>query len=448
MLATKENKGVLKMSVVINTNVDALKIQSILTNSTNKLSQSMQRMSSGLKINSAADDAAGTVISARMNVQLSGNKTCQNNIQNANAMLATAEGNIDVVLENVSRIRDLTLQAKNGTYSTEEKAALQQEVDERILEINRVSDSAKFSQLQLFGGDLAEDGITFQVGANSSANDTIEISSEKGVFDTLNFYDILTLSTPAQDAVSATSIDTVKDFKTKSEITSKDDWTAGDQGVYYATDKKQFYEVKNTAAAGETAKYEAVKVERIKYTDATVDNTLTKAVSNGKTGDGETVTVEKGKLYKGLDDKMYMCTDTTSKTLVEVPSSIPTGDADAQEASVTNPFTEGTFDLSEMTAGEDTTAGTFAQAIKTLDEAIDNLTVRKSAIGSAQSRMQSALSTLTTQYTNLSSAKSIITDADIASEASAYTQNQILQQVSVSLLAQANQAPSVALSLL
>ena len=89
----------------------------------------------------------------------------------------------------------------------------------------------------------------------------------------------------------------------------------------------------------------------------------------------------------------------------------------------------------------------FDAAIKSLDNAIDNITDRKSIIGSAGNRMDSALATLTTQYENLSSAKSVITDADIAAEASNFTQQQILQQVSTSLLAQANQAPSIALSL-
>ena len=91
------------MAVVINTNVDSLKIQNILSGSTSKMSQSMQRMSTGLKINSAKDDAAGSVISARMQVQLNGNKIAQNNVQNGNAMLSTAEGNLDVILDNVSK---------------------------------------------------------------------------------------------------------------------------------------------------------------------------------------------------------------------------------------------------------------------------------------------------------------------------------------------------------
>ena len=284
------------MAVIINTNVDSLKIQGILTNSTNKMSTSMQRMSSGLKINSAKDDAAGTVIAARMNVQLNGNKIAQNNIQNGMAMLSTAEGNLDVIEENVSRIRDLTLQAKNGTYSDKEIEAMQDEVDQRIAEIDRVNNSAKYSETKLFDG--AGTAVNFQVGANGDTNNVITASNE--IFAKTNF----------------------------SAITK-----------------------------GTTA----------------FDLATMKAATSGQT------------LEKGLAD---------------------------------------------------------------LDAAIDDITGRKSKIGSAQNRLESALDTLTIQYENLSSAKSIITDADIASEASSFTQQSILQQVSTSLLAQANQAPSVALSLI
>lgn len=282
------------MSVVINTNVDSLKIQSILGNSTNKLSQAMERMSTGLKVNSAKDDAAGTVISARMQVQLDGNEIAQKNVQNGNAMLATAEGHLDVVEDNLVRIRDLTLQAKNGTYSAEEIKAMQDEVGQRIQEIDRVSKSSKYSTLKLFDdATLQEKGVIFQVGAN--ADDDNEIAADKSLF---------------------------------------------------------------------------AKVE-----------------------------------FKSL-----------------------TG-------------TEGDFDLTKMSAA------TFKTAVANLDKAIDNVTGRKSTIGSVQNRLESALDTLTTQFENLSSAKSIITDADIASEASKFTQQNILQQVATSLLAQANQAPGIALSL-
>ena len=274
----------------------------------------MQRMSSGLKILNAKDDAAGTVISARMAVQLNGNQIAQKNVQNASALLAPAEGNLDVVQENVSRIRDLTLQAKNGTYSDEEIDAMQDEVNERIKEINRVSYSAKYSQLQLFGDadGLADEGATFQVGADAGVNNTITAGAE--LFQSVEF--------SAMTGAASFSLSKI--------------------------------------AAGQAITY----------------------TQNGNTAPTK-----------------------------------ETGETD--------------FDV----------------AIKALDKAIDNITSRKSIIGSAGNRMDSALDTLTIQYENLSSAKSIITDADVASEASNFTQQQILQQVSTSLLAQANQAPSIALSL-
>lgn len=300
------------MAVVINTNVDSIKIQHSLTNATNKMSSTMQRMSTGLKINSAKDDAAGTVIAARMQVKLDGNQICQNNIQNANAMLSTVEGNLDVVEDNLTRIRDLTLQAKNGTYSSDEVKAMQDEVAERIAEIDRISTSAKYSQLSLFNdtkANLQTKGVTFQVGSSYEKDNTIDVS--KSLFASVAFKSLTGL---------------------------------------------------------------------------------------------------------GTDDKAFSLEDLYGK------DNYGTDDAVKE--------------------------GSFAEAIEKLDAGLTKIAERKSLIGSAQNRLDSALNTLTTQYTNLSSAKSIITDADIAAEASNYTQAQILQQVSTSLLAQANQAPSIALSLI
>ncbi len=298
------------MAVVINTNVDSIKIQGLLTKSTNNLSKAMERLSSGLKVNSAKDDAAGTVIAARMQVQLEGNKTAQNNVQNGDAMLSTAEGNLDVIQDNLSRIRDLTLQAKNGTYSAEEIQAMQDEVDERMAEIDRISTSSKYSSLSLFNDEkLQQDGVTFQVGADYTEDNTI------------------------------------------------------------LADSSIFQKVTFSSLTGFAAGFDLTNMNHDAATPAGPDTP------------------------------------------------------------------------------EQPAAGSYAEAVQKLDEALDNITARKSEIGSAQNRLESALDTLTTQYENLSSAKSIITDADVASEASNFTQQQILQQVSTSLLAQANQAPAIALSL-
>ncbi|MBQ8634547.1 hypothetical protein IJ425_00150 [bacterium] len=321
------------MAVVINTNVDSIKINNILSGATQRMSDTMQRMSSGLQILSAKDDAAGTVISARMEVQLNGNLIAQKNVQNANALLSTAEGNLDVIEDNIQRIRDLTLQAKNGTYSEEEIQAMQDEVAERIAEVDRINDSAMHSSLRLFG-DVADDGKTAAGLAKSGA--TFQVGPNDGVDNTIK------------------------------------------------ADSSLFKSVEFSAMTG------AVNFNLVSIYQQVA----------GKTVDaGETT-------YKANSDNL------------------------TAEAKKTN--TEETE---------------FDQAIRALDLAIDNITARKSIIGSAGNRMDSALDTLTTQYENLSSAKSIITDADIAQEASKYTQESILQQVSTSLLAQANQAPSIALSL-
>ena len=390
----------------------------------------MQRMSSGLKINSAKDDAAGTVISARMAVQLDGNLIAQKNVQNANALLSTVEGNVDVVLDNISRIRDLTLQAKNGTYSTEEKQAMQDEVAQRIAEINRVSDSAKYSQLELFGGDIATSGLTFQVGTNATANDVIE--ADKSLFGSIKFLDLVNAGSEEGDTSIANFQATTHDnawFETAGNKIS------GNVGkVFYNTDEHKMY-VGVSDAKGDISFEEYDKNLKFTKLEVAIDEN-----TQAGTGDGKIEGLAVGNIYETKDGDKIVVTavkgvdEATKTTFVKLE--------DYAGAEAGSYATDSAFDISAMDKDG------YTNAVNALDAAIDNLTSRKSLVGSLGNRLDSALDTLTTQNTNLTSAKSIITDADIASEAASYTQNQILQQVSTSLLAQANQAPSIALSLL
>ena len=328
------------MSVVINTNVDSTKIQNCLTNATKDLSKTMERMSSGLKVKSAQDDAAGCVISARMKVQLNGTQIAQNNIQNAKSLLSTTEGNLDVISDNLSRIRDLTLQAKNGTYSAEEIKAMDDEVQERIQEINRVSYSAKYSSSFLFNNGkvvtqqqdtgLGGLGATFQAGPNAGDDNTVV--ADKSLFASVEF--------SAMSGIGNFSL------------------------------------VKISAGEGDSIEYGKNSVQ---YNNGGTLESTPKVIKNDGTANANT--------------------------------------------------------------------SDFDKAVLAMDRAIDNITDRKSIIGSAGNRLDSALSTLKTQFENLESANSLIIDADIASDASKYTQSSILQQVSTSLLAQANSAPSIAMSL-
>jgi flagellin len=461
-------------------------------------------MSSGLKINSAKDDAAGTVISARMGVQLDGNKICQQNVQNANALLSTAEGNIDIVLDNVSRIRDLTLQAKNGNYSKEEISAMQSEVSQRIQEIDRVSDVSKFSQLQLFGGEELNEGASFQVGTNSGEENVIKVTNDDNIFSSIKFNDILKVSGAIDESlIGGFNIETPDALPSNENAKDGVIYQNAATGSYYKKGATNLVQCTETGAAISTT---ALPTDNTGTTNATVAGlaevgkalydatTNSYKVCTSKTGD-ETVTTKwadcdengaikvaekptagnmeaglkyvdasTGKYYTKVDTSVVECDKYGNqfKTTAQIDAinnanvddiyfdsdkEVYVKFTDTNKYEVLNEdavaYTEDSpFDLTTMTQAD------FSKALDSLDSAIDDLTARKSSIGSFESRLDSAMNALTTQYTNLTSAKSIITDSDIASEASAYTQNQILQQVSTSLLAQANQAPSIAMSLI
>ena len=161
------------MAIVVNTNVDSLKVQRNLNSATTSMSKAVERLTTGLKINQAADDAAGLVIAKGLEAQQRGSVVAQNNAQTGINLLQTAEGNLNVIQEHLLRIRDLTLQAMNGGYSAEEVKAMEDEVVERTAEIDRISNAAKFNEFQLFpvGG---ADPLVLQIGAQSDkATNTI-----------------------------------------------------------------------------------------------------------------------------------------------------------------------------------------------------------------------------------------------------------------------------------
>ena len=168
------------MAIVVNTNIQSIKVQNNLNSVTDAMNQAMERMTTGLKINSAADDAAGLVISKGIEVQTRGSQVAKSNAQSGINLLQTAEGNLAVMQDNFMRIRDLTLQAMNGGQTEEQLAAMQEEATARLAEIDRIATGAKFNTFDLFGGathDGADEKVTLQIGTGSdSATNTLEIS--------------------------------------------------------------------------------------------------------------------------------------------------------------------------------------------------------------------------------------------------------------------------------
>ena len=282
------------MSIVINTNVSSILVQRSLQNSTESIGKSLEKLSTGFRINKAADDAAGLTISESLKSQARGAQTAANNAQTGINLLQTAEGDLSIIQDNLQRIRDLAVQAANGTNGSAERTAIQAEVQERVNEINRISDSSSFNNIRLLDGTAS--GLSLQIGPNAN---------------------------PSLNSISITG-------GTTNPLADVDASALGISGVSAA-------------------------------------------------------------------------------------------------------FASGTA---------------AASYIASLDTAISSVSSRRSTIGSLQNRLESAISSLNIQYENMSASEYRIRDVDVADEAATLTKNQILQQASATLLAQANQAPSIALSLI
>lgn len=162
------------MSLTVNTNMQALKIQSNLSSATTKMNNAMERMSSGSKINSAKDDAAGLAVSTTLQKTIGASKVATDNVKIGADLLMTAEGTLDVIMSNLVRVRDLTEQSANGTYSQTDKQGIASEVNARLTEIIALAGQCTFNGVGLFGGTAATSGITLQAGISNT--DTITLS--------------------------------------------------------------------------------------------------------------------------------------------------------------------------------------------------------------------------------------------------------------------------------
>lgn len=284
------------MAITVNTNIAAMNIQKNLSSATSDMNKAMVRMSTGSKINSAADDAAGLAVSTSLEKTISSSKVASQNVQIGSNLLTTTEGTLEVIKSNVQRIRDLAEQSANGTYSTTDRNAMKAEALQRASEIDRLATSTKFNGLNLLCSDSqTTSGIAIQVGTDSGDGDSITISAS--VFASANV------------------------------------------------------------------------------------------------------------------------------SMIGLGNSTAIGNAFA-------------------------TASASKAFLTSCDSALTNITNRETTIGAFQNRLSAAGENLEVQRTNLSAANSTIKDADVAEESANYVQAQILQQASASLLASANQAPSIALTLI
>lgn len=381
------------MSQVINSNVMSLNAQRNLSTSGSQLAQSLQRLSSGLRINGAKDDAAGLAISQRFTAQIRGLSTAMRNAQDAVSLTQTAEGALGSVSNNLQRMRELAVQASNGTNSQVDRDALNSEFTQLKNEIQRVAEQTKFAGMALLDGSFS--GVNFQVGANVGEVVTISSLANVQVASLGGTYSRFT------DSITASSL---SGFGTAI--------AAGDLTIN-GTD------IGAIAAAGNAQERAGQLVEAINRVSAT-------------TGVGASYDAAAG-----------------SVTLTSAAAVTVAGGAD--DATIAG-WANGSVGTSTTTTGVNgaslSSYTNAQQAIGMIDKAIASVNTSRATVGSIQSRFDSTIANLMTTNENLTASRSRIMDADFAEETAKLTRAQVLQQAGVAMLAQANAVPQNVLSLL
>ena len=336
------------MSLSINTNVASLTVQRHFNSTTATMNDVMEKMTTGFKINSAADDAAGYGVVKEMESVLSSYDVAETNGQMGSSLLNTQEGVLEIVGSYLQRIRDLTEQAANGTYATSSREAIALEVAQRMEEMNRLCDITDFNGLKLLDGSQT-DGVNLQVGINSGEENVI----------------LLDASLFASAKVTA-----LMQLETLGGVSTASQGAQDDTYKYLCEADGQYYE------------------------NAMVAQLTNDGLINGGAIDTDAMTIT------ALCNSVFK-NDNSSRAFLDI-----------------------------------------------VDIAVDDVTQRATEIGAYMNRVDSAVESIAVQADNLTEAKSLIKDADIAEISSDFIAAQILQQAGATMLTTANQTPSIALNLI
>ena len=374
----------------INNNIMALNAHRQLAVNQSNASKSMERLSSGMRINRAGDDAAGLAISEKMRGQIRGLKQASRNAQDGISLIQTAEGALNETHSILQRMRELAVQASNDTNNEVDRAEIQKEINQLIDEIDRIGNQTEFNTKTLLDGGFS---AKFHIGANSTQSIELSIGNMK-----------------TDNIGERTSIV----FEANSGLDSKTIDYSGTSGSFTVTVDGTDYKV--------TLDKE--------YTDlaGVVD-----AINEQLAGSGVTA------LYNGTD-----AIKLTSEKAFTV------GTTDATETTVTTGAMLNTLkvDPESVTTGGVLTQSDADSAITAINNAIETVSAERSKLGAYQNRLEHTIANLGTSAENLQAAESRIRDLDMAEEIMAFTKNNILQQAATAMLAQANMAPQSVLQLL
>ncbi len=400
------------MAMTINTNIVSINAQRNLGLSGSSLGTAMQRLSSGLRVNSAKDDAAGLAISQRMSTQVRGLTVAARNANDGISLAQTAEGALGKVGDMLQRMRDLAVQSSNATNSKSDREALQAELSQLRDEVDRVAKTTTFNGAKLLDGSFM--GGVFQVGANSGDNITVGALGNMKADELGNSM----YSTSGAVAVADT------------------DMTAMATAIKAADAAGRTVSI---TGANNTA---AVDVEIAQSANITDEEALGKVVEaiNSKTADtGVTAYLEVDSAgAKSLQFRATAKADGTAGTVTITGVGLPT----VTMAAATNDKLKGLDDVDITTQ-----AGSW-DALQNIDSAISKVSSVRGELGAIQTRFEKSIENIESMNENLTAARGRIIDADFASETAALSRAQILQQAGTAMVSQANQLPQQVLSLL
>ncbi len=376
------------MSISVNTNISAMTAQRYMNNATAAQADSMEKLSSGSKINSAADDASGLQISNRMTAQTRGLNVAVRNANDGMSIAQTAEGAMKETTNVLQRLRDLSLQSSNGSNTDADRQAMQEEASSLTDELNRIAETTSFAGTRLINGEFGTK--SFQIGADSGEAVAMTLNSMRA--------DEATMGGKSYFAEEGRDIN----------------WTVGKENtqfnVTYNDKNGSPQEIQISAKAGDDIEELATYI-------------------NGQTNELSASVTEDGVL------QVFMSGETISSPL-------------EFNGSLANELKMGGESDDTVASMDLTTVGGAQRSIDVIDAALEYVDGNRASLGAFQNRFESAIKNLTNINENITDSNSQIKDTDFAKETTNLTKTQILSQSSSSILAQAKQAPSMAMSLL
>jgi flagellin len=480
------------MALTLNTNIDSLTAQNNLTGSQALLSQSLQRLSSGLRINSAADDAAGLAISQQFTTQINGTNQAVNNANDAVSEAQTAGGALSTIVNNLQSIRTLAVESANGSNSAADRAALDNQVQQQIAEITQIASQTTFNGASVLNGTSGT--TVYQVGANVGdtisvnlaqgvgANQIGQVATSTGTAVTANAFtgSDLTIQVGNGTAVTigassagtaatqtassayakaaainaagvagltASASTTVTGSAAFSTITGS---SGGGSTYALSINGVSIYAAGTSIAAGQTLTGTEVATQINLYSSQT--GVTAGLASSGAlqltASDGRDINTTETITGAASGTGAAVATTAKGTLTLSAASNIViggTGSADAGFTTGGQTISLGNATLSNQNVLTVTGAN---NTIASVDAALATVSNFQSQLGAIQNRFTAAVSNLTSTSQNLTQSRSTIQDANFAQESANLTQAQVLAQAGISVLAQANQEPQLILKLL